>query len=448
MRQVSDGTSKTYIVGEKCRDPNHYETGESLLEDNTAYNGFDWDNYVSAWPPAIPDTPINELPTIAKAVATNSTEQATLGPANANFCLRLGSPGGLPCRVLRWFGARRELRHQPRSASRPGEQEPGRRRARVIGVREFLVSMRHASLWSRCRTTMSLFTRRLCLTAATWACLLLLAGACAQGRAEDVSAPAFLQIFEAEWGVVEDRMADIFKAGYGRLWLPPPARADSGSFSVGYDVFDRYDLGSPRSETLYGTETRSQVARSTTAHTGRRQACTPTSSSTTTVSAMRADVRRAGHALNTGDDVTFEEGGGYPGFVLSLAPEVDPNGVGDFHPETSTASMTTCCGRAALPPVGPHRLRPGEERAGVHPPAGCGPVTRRTFRRGRQPIFGRPARERARRTANHALLPGPRRSTAERSSTRGTGQNVTLYDLQPRLTRWPADAYRRERHSV
>ena len=27
------------------------------------------------------------------------------------------------------------------------------------------------------------------------------------------------------------------------MWLPPPQRADTGPFSVGYDVFDRFDLG-------------------------------------------------------------------------------------------------------------------------------------------------------------------------------------------------------------
>ena len=50
-------------------------------------------------------------------------------------------------------------------------------------------------------------------------------------------------------------MADIFQVGYGKMWLPPPQRADGGSFSVGYDLFDRFDLGRPRNETLYGTET-------------------------------------------------------------------------------------------------------------------------------------------------------------------------------------------------
>ena len=76
----------------------------------------------------------------------------------------------------------------------------------------------------------------------------------ADARGQDSSAAPFLQIFEAKWETVEERMPDIFVAGYGRLWLPPPARADSGGLSVGYDVYDRFDLGSPRNETLYGTK--------------------------------------------------------------------------------------------------------------------------------------------------------------------------------------------------
>ena len=80
-------------------------------------------------------------------------------------------------------------------------------------------------------------------------------GPIASAGAEDVSAPAILQIFEARWDTIGDRRADIFQVGYGRLWVPSPARADSGNHSVGYDVFDRFDLGSPRNETLYGTQT-------------------------------------------------------------------------------------------------------------------------------------------------------------------------------------------------
>ena len=48
-------------------------------------------------------------------------------------------------------------------------------------------------------------------------------------------------------------MADVFAAGYGSIWFPPPGRTDSGNTSVGYDVYDRFDLGSPGNPTLYGT---------------------------------------------------------------------------------------------------------------------------------------------------------------------------------------------------
>ena len=66
----------------------------------------------------------------------------------------------------------------------------------------------------------------------------------------DSSAPAVLQLFESTYGNTEDRAGDIFLAGYGGVWLPPTGRADSGNQSVGYDVFDRFDLGSPGNPTL------------------------------------------------------------------------------------------------------------------------------------------------------------------------------------------------------
>lgn len=63
-----------------------------------------------------------------------------------------------------------------------------------------------------------------------------------------------LQYFEGRWETIERRMPDIFMAGYGAMWLPPPSRADSGNQSAGYDVFDRFDLGQEGNPTLYGTE--------------------------------------------------------------------------------------------------------------------------------------------------------------------------------------------------
>src|SRR5947208_2858923 len=73
-------------------------------------------------------------------------------------------------------------------------------------------------------------------------------------QAQDVSAPAILQYFESSYGAIEGRMADIHAAGYGSMYTPPPGRAEGGT-SVGYDQYDRFDLGYAGNPTLYGTET-------------------------------------------------------------------------------------------------------------------------------------------------------------------------------------------------
>lgn len=71
----------------------------------------------------------------------------------------------------------------------------------------------------------------------------------------DVSAPAMLQWFESTYANIEKRLPDFFRTGYGTIWSPPTNRADQGNFSVGYDPYDRFDLGGPNNYTLYGSET-------------------------------------------------------------------------------------------------------------------------------------------------------------------------------------------------
>ncbi|MBI5154193.1 hypothetical protein HZA57_03065, partial [Candidatus Poribacteria bacterium] len=71
---------------------------------------------------------------------------------------------------------------------------------------------------------------------------------------ERADARVVLQYFEGKWETIERRMPDIFMSGYGALWLPPAARADSGDQSVGFDVYDRFDLGREGRPTAYGTE--------------------------------------------------------------------------------------------------------------------------------------------------------------------------------------------------
>ena len=65
-------------------------------------------------------------------------------------------------------------------------------------------------------------------------------------------------------------MADVFAAGYGQMWVPPPEKAGLSGSNVGYEVFDRFDLGSPESPTLYGTEARPQVVHRGGARGGRK----------------------------------------------------------------------------------------------------------------------------------------------------------------------------------
>ena len=77
------------------------------------------------------------------------------------------------------------------------------------------------------------------------------------GRLPSAHAEAMLQLFNVSWSEVARKMPELAEAGYNSLWLPPPAKA-SGGLSVGYDLWDPYDLGSKDQRntvrTRYGTE--------------------------------------------------------------------------------------------------------------------------------------------------------------------------------------------------
>jgi alpha-amylase len=83
----------------------------------------------------------------------------------------------------------------------------------------------------------------------------------ARAQISPESPPPMLQWFECKWTDMERRMPDYFNAGWGRVWLPPvskgyldPRNSNQNGDSAGYDPFNRFDLGSPGSETAYGTE--------------------------------------------------------------------------------------------------------------------------------------------------------------------------------------------------
>jgi len=132
-----------------------------------------------------------------------------------------------------------------------------------------------------------------------------------------------LQYFETTWNNMSYRMPDVFMAGYGAVWLPPPCKGQNGTASIGYDLFDRFDLGSSSAPTRYGTEDdfRQLVA----AH-------------------HRANVEvYVDWIMNhngTKDKTTpgFLAQGGYPGFVLEISGG-DPDG--DFHAYSGGCPQST-----------------------------------------------------------------------------------------------------------
>lgn len=138
--------------------------------------------------------------------------------------------------------------------------------------------------------------------------------------AVDESAPAILQWFDSTYSTQERRAADLFMAGYGSVWLPPTGRADSGNHSVGYDVFDRFDLGSAGNPTLYGTERGLRSLTSTVQRTG---------------GSVYLDLIWNHNGFSDRDRSGFVSQGGYPGFVLTRTGAID----GDFHAKTDTGDL-------------------------------------------------------------------------------------------------------------
>ncbi len=93
-----------------------------------------------------------------------------------------------------------------------------------------------------------------CLRWCSGACFLLVVFLVGPARASET----ILQYFNTSWTELARRIPELAEAGYTALWLPPPFKA-GGGLSVGFDTYDRFDLGSKNQNgsitTKYGTET-------------------------------------------------------------------------------------------------------------------------------------------------------------------------------------------------
>ncbi|MCX7719303.1 MAG: lamin tail domain-containing protein [Candidatus Sumerlaeaceae bacterium] len=121
-----------------------------------------------------------------------------------------------------------------------------------------------------------------------------------------------LQYYESRWETIEKKMPDVFMAGYTHFWLPPPYKADTGNFSVGYDVYDRFNLGSAFDQTLYGTESSLKSLIRLAQRSG---------------ALVYLDYVPNHNGFRDLGTPGFHAAGGYPGFVLTLPGDID----GDFH---------------------------------------------------------------------------------------------------------------------
>ena len=54
---------------------------------------------------------------------------------------------------------------------------------------------------------------------------------------------AILQWFATPYSTILQRLPEVAQAGYGGIYLPPPQKSGGGGLSVGYNPFDRFDLG-------------------------------------------------------------------------------------------------------------------------------------------------------------------------------------------------------------
>ena len=124
---------------------------------------------------------------------------------------------------------------------------------------------------------------------------------------------------------IENKIPDFEAAGFGQVYLPPPGLTTNG-LSVGYDVYDRFDLGTAAQPTLYGTQNEFEQVVKDVHQVGGN---------------VYADLLwNSSGEMNLGT-TGFAASGGYPGLAVTLqstnpnAPGYNTQGIndvdGDYH---------------------------------------------------------------------------------------------------------------------
>ncbi|HMD53137.1 MAG TPA: hypothetical protein VKJ65_01115, partial [Phycisphaerae bacterium] len=141
-------------------------------------------------------------------------------------------------------------------------------------------------------------------------------------RGQAYSPPATLDYFGGSWIQMQNRMPDIFNAGYGTVQTPTPSRADSGNVSVGYDIYNRLDLGSADDPTDYGTQNEYESLIQSVHEAG---------GNLVTDFSMGHNGSSDYGKTYSGSSNTFQEAGGYPGFINTSGDASNNNTLGDFN---------------------------------------------------------------------------------------------------------------------
>jgi prepilin-type processing-associated H-X9-DG protein len=115
MQQITDGTTHTYLFGEKNLDPNYYETGEARNDDQSMYTGHDMDNIRSTLIRALPNGTLVGWPAAPDAPGTGETYRWSFGGPHSGGWQVVFCDGSvhfityeLDAMIHRWLGNRQD----------------------------------------------------------------------------------------------------------------------------------------------------------------------------------------------------------------------------------------------------------------------------------------------------------------------------------------------------